>query len=64
VRPALTTVRQPMRALGEEAVRILLDRIHNRAAPRNSVVLPTELVIRSSCGCRAARTSAEGGTPR
>jgi LacI family transcriptional regulator len=51
VRPALTTVRQPMRALGEEAVRILLDRIHNRAAPRNSVVMPTELVIRRSCGC-------------
>jgi LacI family transcriptional regulator len=56
VRPALTTVRQPMRALGEEAVRILLDRIHNRAAPRNSVVMPTEVVIRRSCGCRGTPT--------
>jgi LacI family transcriptional regulator len=52
VRPALTTVRQPMRALGEEAVRILLGRIHNRAAPQTSLVLPTEVVIRRSCGCR------------
>ena len=67
VRPALTTVRQPMRALGEEAVRILLDRINNRAAPRNSIVLPTELVIRRSCGCagpdhlsRAAGSTAAG----
>jgi LacI family transcriptional regulator len=54
VRPALTTVRQPMRALGEEAVRILLDRVHDRSAPRNSLVLPTEVVIRRSCGCRGA----------
>jgi LacI family transcriptional regulator len=43
-----------MRALGEEAVRILLDRVHDRSAPRNSLVLPTEVVIRRSCGCRGA----------
>ena len=60
VRPALTTVRQPMRVLGEEAVRILLDRIHNRAAPRDSIVLPTEVVIRRSCGCRAVPTPRRG----
>jgi LacI family transcriptional regulator len=66
VSPALTTVRQPIRALGEEAVRILLDRIHDRSAPRNSVVLPTEVVIRSSCGCRAgsARPVPAGGPAR
>jgi LacI family transcriptional regulator len=62
VSPALTTVRQPIRALGEEAVRILLDRIHNRSAPRNSIVLPTEVVIRRSCGCRAV--PARGATSR
>jgi LacI family transcriptional regulator len=55
VRPALTTVRQPMRALGETAVRTLLDRVHDRSAPRKSVVLPTEVVIRRSCGCRHAK---------
>jgi LacI family transcriptional regulator len=52
VRPALTTVRQPMRALGEQSVRLLLGRISDPAAPRQSVVLPTEVVIRRSCGCR------------
>src|SRR5580693_7782700 len=52
VRPGLTTVRQPMRELGEQSVRILLDRITDPAAPRRSVILPTRTVIRRSCGCR------------
>jgi LacI family transcriptional regulator len=51
VRPALTTVRQPMRELGEQSVRMLLARIADPAAPRQSVVLPTRTVIRRSCGC-------------
>ncbi len=60
VRPALSTVRQPMRELGEQSVRVLFDRIADPAAPRNSVVLPTELVIRGSCGCRTrARTASQ-----
>jgi LacI family transcriptional regulator len=57
VRPALSTVRQPMRELGERSVRMLLHRIADPAAARNSVVLPTELVIRGSCGCRARATT-------
>jgi LacI family transcriptional regulator len=52
VRPALTTVRQPMRELGVQSVRMLLARISDSTAPRQSVVLPTEVVIRRSCGCR------------
>ncbi len=52
LRPALTTVRQPMRDLGEQAVRLLLERVADPAAPRRSVVLPTRTVIRHSCGCR------------
>lgn len=66
VRPALTTVRQPMRELGEQSVRMLLDRITDPAAPRRSVVLPTEVVIRRSCGCRrrsAGRAPAPGHEP-
>jgi LacI family transcriptional regulator len=51
VRPALTTVRQPMRDLGERSVRLLLDRIADPEAGHHSVVLPTELIIRSTCGC-------------
>ncbi|MEP6527483.1 MAG: LacI family DNA-binding transcriptional regulator [Nocardioidaceae bacterium] len=59
VRPALTTVHQPMRDVGEQAVRMLLDRIAQPDAKRRSVVLPTEPRIRRSCGCgrRARRSS-------
>jgi LacI family transcriptional regulator len=60
VRPALTTVRQPMRELGEQSVRMLLARIADPAAPRQSVVLPTRIMIRRSCGCR---TGGRSGRP-
>ncbi|TWE11719.1 LacI family DNA-binding transcriptional regulator [Rudaeicoccus suwonensis] len=50
-RPGLTTVRQPMRDLGEQAVQVLLDRIAFPSAERRQVVLPTHAVIRRSCGC-------------
>lgn len=49
-RPALTTVRQPMRLLGAQAAEVLDERIsHHRTTPRHEV-LPAELVVRSSCG--------------
>jgi LacI family transcriptional regulator len=51
VRPALTTVRQPMRDIGETAVGTLLTRLADRSTPRLTTVLPTELVLRTSCGC-------------
>ena len=48
--PPLTTVRQPIQRLGSTAVEILIDLIqHPEAGPRR-VLLPTELVIRKSCG--------------
>jgi LacI family transcriptional regulator len=56
LRPALSTVRQPMRELGEQSVRLLFERLSDPAAPQRSTVLPTQLVIRASCGCRS-RTS-------
>nr|WP_227425613.1 LacI family DNA-binding transcriptional regulator [Pengzhenrongella sicca] len=49
-RPALTTVRQPMRLLGSNAAEVLDERIsRTRTAPRH-IVLTADLVIRSSCG--------------
>jgi LacI family transcriptional regulator len=51
VAPPLTTVRQPMRLLGERACSRLLDRIADPALPRQVERLPTELIIRESCGC-------------
>lgn len=50
VRPALTTVRQPMRQLGARAARALDERITGARLTPIHDVLPTELVIRGSCG--------------
>jgi LacI family transcriptional regulator len=50
VSPALTTVRQPIRQLGSTAGELLTERIRaQRAMPRH-VLLPSELVLRASCG--------------
>ncbi len=46
--PALSTVRQPMRTLGEQAAYLLLSRLDDRAAPAAGVVLPHHLVLRES----------------
>jgi LacI family transcriptional regulator len=59
--PSLTTVHQPMRLLGERACARLLDRIARPDLPTQIELLPTELVLRKSCGCppgMAARTIA------
>ncbi len=53
--PSLTTVRQPMGLLGERACSWLLERIADPALPRRVERLPTELIVRESCGCRPAR---------
>lgn len=47
-RPALTTVRQPMRELGAQAARTLHTLINGERAEGR--VLPTRLVVRASCG--------------
>jgi LacI family transcriptional regulator len=49
--PPLTTVHQPMRLLGERACARLVDRIADPGLPPRVELLPTELVLRSSCGC-------------
>jgi LacI family transcriptional regulator len=49
--PTLTTVHQPMRLLGERACARLLERIATPGLPPKVQLLPTELVLRSSCGC-------------
>ena len=57
-RVPLSTMHQPDDAIGAEAVSLLIDRI-NGHLPRSPVVraLPTELVIRESCGSRRATSS-------
>jgi DNA-binding LacI/PurR family transcriptional regulator len=46
--PALTSVRQPVEAMGREMTRLLLARIHGEPVGRAEVVLDTQLVVRSS----------------
>jgi LacI family transcriptional regulator len=55
LRPGLSTVSQPMHELGERSVKVLLDRIADPDAPRQSVVLPVHVHIRRSCGCPTHR---------
>ncbi len=52
VRPALTTIRQPIRELAATTARLLADPL---GQPAGDIVLPTELILRGSCGC--------GGSP-
>jgi LacI family transcriptional regulator len=53
ISPSLTTVRQPMRLLGTRACTRLLERIADPSLPHRVDLLPTELVVRESCGCAA-----------
>ncbi|MFC7470347.1 LacI family DNA-binding transcriptional regulator [Actinomadura keratinilytica] len=46
--PPLTSVRQPVEAIGRTMARILLAEIDEPGQPRQHVVLPTELVVRRS----------------
>jgi DNA-binding LacI/PurR family transcriptional regulator len=50
-RPALTTVRQPMTAMGRLAVQILVRHAGSPGDEAESHVLPVQLVPRASCGC-------------
>jgi DNA-binding LacI/PurR family transcriptional regulator len=49
--PALTTVRAPIEAIGREAVRQLVRLINGQPAEALTL-MPTELIIRESCGCQ------------
>jgi DNA-binding LacI/PurR family transcriptional regulator len=48
--PPLTTVRQPLEQLGREGALRLLDQLEGKPVS-GSLTLPTELVLRRSCGC-------------
>jgi LacI family transcriptional regulator len=49
--PPLTTVNQPIRSIGERACERLIERIGHPTLRTAVELLPTELVIRTSCGC-------------
>jgi LacI family transcriptional regulator, galactose operon repressor len=62
--PPLTTVHQPMRLLGERACTRLLDRLARPSLRPKVELLPTELVLRSSCGCPPGTVIREHIPPR
>ena len=47
--PRLTTSRQPIEALAEEAVRVLHARMRGETGPPEHVVLTSQLIVRNSC---------------
>ena len=50
--PGLTVVRQPIRQLADQAARNLFDRMQSKTnLAARKIVLPTEFIIRGSCGC-------------
>ncbi|MEO0563863.1 MAG: LacI family DNA-binding transcriptional regulator, partial [Chloroflexota bacterium] len=51
--PRLTTVEQSVPALGQEALRLLLDRIHQPDRAVRTIQIPTRLNVRESSGRRA-----------
>jgi len=63
--PPLTTVQQPVRMLGRQACSRLLDRIANPRRLATLDLLPTQLVVRASCGCppSAATTQPAAAMP-
>lgn len=62
--PALTTVRAPIEQVGREAVRQLVRLIDGEVADA-LILMPTQLVIRESCGCLPANSFQESlPTPR
>jgi LacI family transcriptional regulator len=62
--PPLTTVHQPMRLLGERACALVLERIADPGLPRRVERLPTELIVRESCGCGPAALRGSGASRR
>ena len=52
--PSLTVVRQPALEMGRVATSLLFDRIARGEIPQtgNRIVLPVEIVLRRSCGCK------------
>lgn len=55
--PSISVVRQPAERFGLEAARLLFKRLSGAAVGEGvSVVLPTELILRDSCGCNRSQT--------
>ncbi len=57
IAPALTTVRQPIRELGRRTATLLHSRVLGERPVGGAEVLPSQIILRSSCGCPALTAS-------
>jgi LacI family transcriptional regulator len=48
--PSLTTVRQPLEAMGRVAAGLLMDMVQQHDPSPRRILLPTQLITRESCG--------------
>lgn len=58
VEAPLTTIRQPVRALGAAAVKLLEAQINGQAVPPEELLLEPELIVRGSTAARRAKPAA------
>lgn len=49
IRPAMTTIRQPLKEIGSQAAQMLIKKLTNREIRLGCLELPTELIMRESC---------------
>jgi DNA-binding LacI/PurR family transcriptional regulator len=59
--PPLTTVRQPIEAMGQAAVALLVGQIVGQTAPTEELMFEPELVVRRSTGPAAGRIPEQAG---
>ena len=59
--PSLTTIRQSVTGTGSAAVHLVLDLVSGRERGPVAQVLPTELVVRESCGAERSAVGTEAG---
>jgi LacI family transcriptional regulator len=55
VSPPLTTVRQPIHELGERVAELLLEHVASGMTEGPDIVLPSQFMVGSSCGCSRRR---------
>jgi len=61
--PPLTTVRQPILAMGQAAVALLLRQLDGEPAADDELLFEPELVVRETTGPAPSRPQTRGGQP-